>query len=137
MSPANDPRIDLRVIARHLQFDPGNLLVCEYDIEDSLFDHLQTLETSVLWYTEGKGDEDIGVHFFVRRTREQLKEDRLSSYRFETTLPLSPLTYDGEIVKIRWCVRVRLFWGRGKETVVDRVFQLLPRPSVGRTATTE
>ena len=43
-------------------------------------------------------------------------------------LPNSPLTYNGSIVKIRWRVRVRVYWGRGQEIFADRVLQLLPKP---------
>jgi hypothetical protein len=39
-------------------------------------------------------------------------------------LPYSPLTYDGVLVKIRWCVRVRAFLAGGKELVRDRNFFL-------------
>jgi len=91
-----------------------------------------------MWYTEGKGDEDLGVHYFERYTPSDVVDgDVRQLHCLDTRLPQTPLRYHGLIVKIRWCVRVRLFWGRGKETVVDRVFQLLPRPSVGRTVTPE
>ena len=51
--------------------------------------------------------------------------------RFKTTLPASPLSYDGEIVKIRWCVRVRAFLRRGKEVFFEQPFQLgdIPAPA--------
>ena len=32
--------------------------------------------------------------------------------RFSTTLPQSPLSYESQIVKIRWCVRVRVIFSR-------------------------
>jgi hypothetical protein len=50
--------------------------------------------------------------------------------QFSTRLPNSPLSYDGRIVKIRWCVRVRVFLPRGVELVEDELFQLgcVPRP---------
>ena len=44
--------------------------------------------------------------------------------RFSTTLPASPLSYDGVIVKIRWCVRVRVFPRQGKEVVGELPFVL-------------
>ena len=44
--------------------------------------------------------------------------------RFSTTLPQSPLSYDGQIVKIRWCVRVRVIFKRGRDLVADKVFRL-------------
>lgn len=125
MSPQKDAdRVKLNIVGKHLQFDPANYLECEYELDESLFDELQAVETSVLWFTEGKGDEDIGVHFFVRRSRQQLQDDRTTTYRFATTLPHSPLTYDGEILKIRWCVRVKLFCAKSKMITADREFRL-------------
>ena len=43
---------------------------------------------------------------------------------FSTMLPNSPLSYEGHIIKFRWCVRVRAFPVRGREVVGQRVFQL-------------
>ena len=51
--------------------------------------------------------------------------------RFSTTLPSSPLSYDGQIIKVRWCVRVRVFPLRGKEIVGEKRFQLGDVPPVG------
>ncbi len=44
--------------------------------------------------------------------------------RFSTTLPQSPLSYDGQIVKIRWCVRVRVIFKRGRDLVAQKIFRL-------------
>ena len=57
-----------------------------------------------------------------RRLRRLVQSPR--PQRFSTTLPRSPLSYDGQIVKIRWCVRVRAFLQRGKEVVGQKVFRL-------------
>jgi hypothetical protein len=124
MTPLPNNRIDLRFIGPHRQFDPGTLLVCEYEINQEIFDELQAAETSIIWTTEGKGDEDMGVHFFVRRNRAKLNEDRSLVYRFETKLPPSPLSYDGSMVKIRWLVRVKLFLKKGKVIANEREFRL-------------
>jgi hypothetical protein len=86
------------------------------------------VELSILWYTEGKGDEDLVVHFFERRVVADADDGDLRRlYRFQTELPNSPLTYSGEILKIRWCGRVRIFLRRGKELFFDQPFQLVPR----------
>ncbi len=67
---------------------------------------VRAVELSVLWHTEGKGDEDMSVHLFERVESD---EDQILDFRqprrFSTVLPGSPLSYDGLIVKIRWCVR--------------------------------
>jgi hypothetical protein len=79
----------------------------------------------VLWHTEGKGDEDMAVHEFWRCDAEDGRPiDASKPERFSTTLPNSPLSYEGQIIKLRWCVRVRAFPSRGKEVVGEKVFQL-------------
>ena len=34
------------------------------------------------------------------------------------------MSYEGQIIKLRWCVRVRVFPHRGKEVVGEKAFQL-------------
>jgi hypothetical protein len=109
-------------------FHPGDLLRCEYQIDAVQPAEIQAVEVSVLWITEGKGDEDLGVHYFERTTpSDSVDGDLRQLHCLQTHLPRSPLTYNGFLVKIRWCVRVRLFWGRGKQMHVDRLFQLTSR----------
>ncbi len=79
----------------------------------------------MLWHTEGKGDEDMAIHEFWRHDADEMHPIDLSQpTRFQTTLPNSPLSYEGQIVKLRWCVRVRVFPCRGKEVVGEKAFQL-------------
>ena len=53
---------------------------------------------------------------------------------FATDLPASPLSYEGVIVKIRWCVRVRLFFGGGRDFVSEHVFDVGGIPPAQRAA---
>ena len=82
----------------------------------------RAVERSIVWYTEGKGEEDIGVHSFERLTDRVTAEAKTGG--FESRLPASPLSYEGVIVKIRWCVRVRLFFDAGRDFVSEHVFDL-------------
>jgi hypothetical protein len=83
------------------------------------------LEASVMWYTEGKGDEDLNVHHFQRWSDSQLGAlDLDQSHALECVLPLTPLSYEGTLVRIRWCVRVRLFCSVGRDSVAQVPFQL-------------
>lgn len=86
----------------------------------------EVLETSVLWYTEGKGDEDLHVHWFRRfcETDLQLMAPH-QALRFGCRLPPSPLSYDGTLLRIRWCVRVRLFEPEQPEAMYQLPFQLV------------
>jgi hypothetical protein len=123
-----EPLIALRLASTNGVFHPGDQLECEYQIDAVQLAEIQAVEASVMWYTEGKGDEDIGVHYFERYTPgDAVDGDVRQLHRVRVDLPRSPLTYSGRIVKIRWCIRVRLFWGRGKETCAERTFQLVPR----------
>jgi hypothetical protein len=104
---------------------PGDVLSGEYQVESLKWIEPTAVEISVLWHTEGQGDEDLAVHYFERiNTLERPGEDFRRPQRFSTRLPPSPLSYQGVIVKIGWWVRVRVFLPRGKELVGETSFQL-------------
>jgi hypothetical protein len=120
-----EPLISLQLLAPHRTYHPGDELVAEYQIDAIDPDEIHAVEVSVLWYTEGKGDEDLTVHFFERRTPADADEGDLRRlYRFDTVLPNTPLSYSGQIVKIRWCARVRLFLRGGKEIFFEQPFAM-------------
>ena len=106
-------------------FAAGETLRIEYQIDAVDPQQIVATEASVLWHTEGKGEPDMGIHFFRRFTREgHADHDLRPMRRMDVCLPNSPLSYDGVILKIRWCVRVRLFLTQGREFVEERPFHL-------------
>ena len=106
-------------------YQPGETLAGEYLIDGPLPGDIKAIEVSILWYSEGKGDEDMAVHDFRRFSPDDGDPIHPAMpNRFETTLPNSPLSYDGAIVNIRWCVRVRAFLHYGKDVVGQKRFQL-------------
>lgn len=128
----NEPAILIRMDGSSPTYQPGESLSGEYRLESVQRDQIQAIEISVLWSTEGKGDEDLAVHEFWRRdadTGDFMNASRPE--RFSTTLPASPLSYEGRIVKIHWCIRVRVFLQGGKELVGQKGFRLgsIPPPS--------
>jgi hypothetical protein len=115
-------------------YEPGDLLSGEYQVQSLKPLDPTAVEISVLWHTEGQGDEDLAVHHFERTdTSENPGIDFRRPQRFSTHLPPSPLSYQGVIVKIRWCVRVRVFLPRGKELVGEAPFQLGSLPAARLT----
>jgi len=129
----NDPAVSIRFDGNGRSYRPGETLAGDYSIESVPAAAVKAIEVSVLWYSEGKGDEDLAVHEFERLSAENGDFIDLSRPgRFSTTLPHSPLSYDGVIMKLRWCVRVRAFLHRGKELVGQKIFQLgaVPAPEV-------
>ena len=121
----SDPTITIRFDGNGRVYHPGETLSGEYSLESVDPEEVKAIEVSVLWYTEGKGDEDLAVHDFRRLSVED-DPTQASPWpgRFSTRLPNSPLSYEGQIVKIRWCVRVRAFLTYGREVVGQHRFRL-------------
>ena len=127
------------------EFAPQETVTGTFRTVDVTPEEISRLEFSVLWFTEGKGDEDLGVLFFksldgteeVRGAEPNFEsggsenqvyllsseEDGLT-YSFSVHLPSSPLTWHGKILKIFWCVRARLFLKSGREIMSERVFNV-------------
>jgi hypothetical protein len=106
-------------------YQPGESLAGQFTIDVENHAELRAVELSALWYTDGKGDEDMAVHFFDRLdVNGQLDVNLREPHYFTTVLPNSPLSYEGQILKIRWCVRLRVFLRHGKDLVVEEPFQL-------------
>lgn len=121
----NEPEIIIRLDENGKTYWPGATLSGEYRVEAVERQNLQAIEVSVLWYSEGKGDEDLDVHEFWRKDAASVDlGDPFRPDRFSTTLPQSPLSYDGQIVKIRWCVRVRAIFKRGRDLLAQKLFRL-------------
>jgi hypothetical protein len=119
------PPVILSLDGEYRTFQPGELLSGSYGLGSLRSSDVRATELSVLWYTVGKGDEDLAVHFFERTMPHSADPvDLRQLRRFETRLPSSPLSYSGIILKIRWCVRLRVFPFRGKELLLEEAFRL-------------
>jgi hypothetical protein len=116
------PRIELRFGHPGRGYDPGEWVTVEYCIEGLHGERPRALERSALWYTEGKGEEDLGVHSFERFPTPETLDRVVPEGTFAFQLPTSPLSYEGVIVKIRWCVRLRVFFESGRDHVSEHVF---------------
>ncbi len=114
-------------------YQPGDRLTGRFMVDGTQSWSARAAELSVLWYTAGKGEEDMSVHHFERLVDEPARPlDLRMPRRFATVLPTSPLSYDGEIVKVCWCVRLRIFLPQGQESVAETAFRLgsVPAPGV-------
>jgi len=121
----NDWEISIRLIGDDHSYQPGETLSGEFFVQIDEPQDIRAVEVSVLWFTEGKGDEDMAVHYFERISNENGQFiDMRKSQQFATELPESPLSYDGVIVKIHWCVRIRVFLSRGRDFATEQVFCL-------------
>jgi hypothetical protein len=116
----------IRVQLEQERYATGELLVGAFCLDDPPAD-LESVELSVLWQTEGKGTTDMGVIQHTAWTRAaNTLADLGNPQEISATLPRSPWSYDGTLVKVRWCVRVRVRWGRRGEEVREAPFELGP-----------
>jgi len=121
----SDPSVGIRLDGNGRIYRPGESMSGEYWLENVHPGEIKAIELSILWYTEGKGDEDFGVHEFRRATLDDRgRSDSRYSNQFRVVLPRSPLSYEGQIVKLRWCVRVRAFLTHGREILGQLRFRL-------------
>ena len=115
----------IRLVGLQPCYEPGESLEFEYRLGRSIAEKLSAIEASVVWYTEGKGTEDLGVHFFQRVSGPTIAQrDWQKPQEIQSKLPASPLTYEGKLIKIRWCVRVRAYLNDGTELVAQQPFYL-------------
>jgi hypothetical protein len=112
--------IDIRL--ERSDYRPGEELAGAFVLEGGS-DELRTLELSVLWHTEGRGNEDLGVVHYEEWGGDR-PFDATRPHAFVARLPRTPHSYDGVIVKIHWCVRLRVRWVGGGETLRECAFRL-------------
>ena len=115
-------RIDIH-LDKETSYQPGDFLICEYEIDLAEISEIKVLETSVLWSTEGKGEQDIGVHFFERK-KSLPSAAFLQIQKLSTVLPATPLSYRGRVLNVDWFVRVKIFFANGRTFTENRMFQL-------------
>lgn len=117
------PRVTVHFDRLDRSYSPLESLAVRYETSGLAADDVpRAVEHSVLWYTEGKGEEDLGVHFFERVGDPERLPPAAPGSRFDVVLPASPLSYEGVIVKVRWCVRVRYFFTGGRDFVSEHEF---------------
>jgi hypothetical protein len=117
------------IILNQGRYRPGELLSGEFGVRGER-PRKYTVELSVLWRTEGKGDEDLGVVFFQEWERDLAPFDFERPHTFEVTLPPAPLSYDGTLIKIRWLARLRVRWELDQELLIEEPFVLAPAQAV-------
>ena len=124
------PAVNLSLCSDGGVYQVGSPLTAKWRISRVPLDEVHSLEASVLWYTEGKGDEDLHVHHFHRLADDQLRRAGLADEQStHCTLPATPLSYQGQLISVRWGVRVRIFLADGRDIVAEQPFHLVSQSS--------
>jgi len=121
----HDPSITVQLDEDRTVYKPGEALSGQCGLDPTLAAEAQGVRLSVLWYTEGKGDEYGDAHHIQElpdETGGQFDPDR--PWRFETLLPPSPLSYEGVTLRVCWGVRVDVFLAHQEDRTAEVRFQL-------------
>ena len=107
-------------------YQAGGKLTAAWRISRVTLDRLEAVEVSVMWHTEGKGDEDLHVVHFQRFDENHIRRLGLADEQsLKCGLPVTPLSYHGRLISVRWCIRLRLFLSDGREVVTEQPFHLV------------
>lgn len=62
----------------------------------------QTIELRLFWYTQGKGDQDVGVVSTVPFGNPGLQDRR----PFRVSLPDGPFSFSGKLISLAWALEL-------------------------------
>ena len=121
----NAPPVTLKLDSTSGEYRPGERLSGHFLSDASAPWAVSSAELSILWYTAGQGEEDFAIHYFERFVDEPGRPlDLRLHHRFSASLPPSPLSYDGRIVKVCWCARLRIYPQQGPEVLQEAAFRI-------------
>ena len=62
----------------------------------------QTVELRLFWYTQGKGDQDVGVVSTMPFGNPGLQDRRV----FRVSLPEGPFSFSGKLISLAWALEL-------------------------------
>jgi len=80
----------------------------------------------LVWYTEGRGDRDMGIIEELPGGGGLLTAGMPISQGFQFTLPMEPWSFSGELVNIVWAIRVVIEPDKGKPGTYEYDFIMSP-----------
>jgi hypothetical protein len=81
-------------------FRPGDVVAGT--VSWRLEDQVREVELCLLWYTQGKGDDDAGLVKTVTFEQPSPSDQR----RFRFTLPNGPYSFSGSLISLTWALEL-------------------------------
>jgi hypothetical protein len=119
--------IEIQLTQTPPEYRPGEIISGRVDWLD-LDKQITSLETRLIWYTQGKGDQDVGVAISIPAKLTA----PTGNLPFEFSAPPRPFSFSGKLISLIWAVEVVLFpsqagereqitiSGSGQEVVLDK-----------------
>jgi hypothetical protein len=105
-------------------YDAGEFLTGRYRLDPRCASFECQVEILVFWQSMGKGETDRGVQHRESRTVPDGETTDSLGGGFSILLPASPVTYNGVLIKIAWCLEIRVHAGRDLQREAAIPFQL-------------
>ena len=105
-------------------YDAGEFLTGRYRLDPRCASFERHVDILVFWQSMGKGETDRGVQHRESRTVPDGETTDSAGGEFSILLPASPVTYNGVLIKIAWCMEIRVHAGRDLQCEATIPFQL-------------
>lgn len=93
-------QFELRFAARRDTFEPGETV--DGEVSWQLDEPPSSVELRLFWFTEGRGDQDLGVVEIVPFANPQRQDRR----PFSLPLPPGPCSFSGTLISILWAIEL-------------------------------
>jgi hypothetical protein len=97
---ATQSDLQLETVGGRREYAPGDSV--ELEVEWQLLEAADAIEVRLVWYTVGKGDQDISVVEVERFDDPPLYNRR----RCTCVLPEAPYSFSGRLISLVWCVEL-------------------------------
>ena len=96
----NENALTLRTLDNRTAFAPGEeiTVVAEWQLADPS----PAAELRLVWYTQGKGDEDIQIVDLIAIPAPRAAD----SHRWTVRLPDSPFSFSGKLITLTWAIEL-------------------------------
>lgn len=91
---------ELVLDARRVEYEPGEVMAGA--VSWQLPEPPESVELRLFWYTEGRGDQDVGIVESINVDAPGQTDRR----GFSFTLPLGPPSFSGSLISIIWALEL-------------------------------
>ena len=105
-------------------YEAGEFMTGRYWLDSPCASSELHADIQVSWQSMGKGETDRGVQHRELRTVPDGEITDSAGGEFSILLPASPLTYNGVLIKVAWCIEIRILAGRNLRCETTIPFQL-------------
>ncbi len=94
--------IDIEITDKQTSFLPGQTI--SGNVRWLCSDPPKKASLQLIWYTEGKGDEDVGLADKIKFENLYASDEK----PFEFQLPIGPYSFSGRLISLTWALELQV-----------------------------